>query len=45
MFESFIIHAALGIIQAAVKNPARTNELKHVLIAIRDGINGLFPGE
>jgi hypothetical protein len=44
MWEEMAIHFVLGIISAAVKNPAKRTALQALLIHVRDSINALFPG-
>jgi hypothetical protein len=45
-WESFVVHTFLGLISsgAVIKNPAKLQELKAILLDIRDGINALYPG-
>jgi len=44
MWETFIIHAVLGVLQTVIKNPSKKDELKSVLLQVRDTINELYPG-
>jgi hypothetical protein len=43
MWETFIIHAALGVLRTVIKNPALAGALKGTLLLIRDDINSLYP--
>lgn len=43
MWENFIIHAMLGVLQVVIKNPARVVELKSVLLQVRDTITEIYP--
>jgi hypothetical protein len=43
--DSLIISLALGVIRAVVKNPAKREKLKSVLLSLRDAISAAYPGE
>ena len=43
MWETFIIHAMLGVIQIVLKNPQKQAEYKAILLEVRDTINSLYP--
>jgi hypothetical protein len=43
MWESFVIHALLGVLQVVIKNPAKKAEFCAVLIQVRDTISEMYP--
>lgn len=42
-WTTFIIQSVLTIMRVAFKNPAKREELRGVLLNIRDNINALYP--
>jgi hypothetical protein len=42
--EEMLIHMALSIILATIKNPAKKEKLKAAFLKVRDEINILYPG-
>jgi hypothetical protein len=45
MWENFIIHAMLGVLQIVIKNPEKKAALKGVLLQVRDTITEMYAGE
>ena len=45
MWEEFILNFTLGLVKTLIKNPAKAQSLKAHLLALRDDINALYPGE
>jgi hypothetical protein len=47
MVEQFAITVLLGLVKTFIKNPksAKAQRLKADLLAVRDGINSIYPGE
>lgn len=43
--ESTILALALSVIRAVVKNPAKKEKLKTVLLKLRDAIDAAFAGD
>ena len=43
--EVTILTLALTVIRAVVKNPKKKEQLRSVLLRIRDAIDAVFPGE
>lgn len=45
MMDSLIISLALSVITSVVKNPAKRQKLKSILLSMRNAINAAYPGE
>lgn len=45
MWETFLIHAFMGILSTVVKNPQKKAELKTILLEVRNSINEIYPGD
>jgi hypothetical protein len=43
--EELIIHMAMSIVLATIKNPAKKEKFKAVLLKIRNTISSMYPGE
>lgn len=43
MWENMVIHMMLGVLTTVIKNPQKKAELKHILLQVRDTINGIYP--
>lgn len=45
MMESLILSLALSVVISAIKNPAKKDKLKSVLLNLRNAISTAYPGE
>jgi len=45
LIERIVLPTVFAIVTGVVKNPAHAETLKEYLLAVRDAINGAYPGE